>query len=191
MWSRCLVFIRRNNGRHKSLLITEFYAENKPDSGESTQIRPLFKIFWNRISLFGPELLVFMLVWLYVGFKLTESLCLCLTNASFPLCLPLDELVFKKSSQLIPFSSMSPADSVLQATGYKRKGGHFITTMEQTWRTSYRYSFLFPFQEKHKQELEDMRKAGHEALSIIVDEYKVGAEILLPLQTQGKLFSCA
>ncbi|XP_036092647.1 coiled-coil domain-containing protein 91 isoform X6 [Rousettus aegyptiacus] len=27
-------------------------------------------------------------------------------------------------------------------------------------------------QEKHKQELEDMRKAGHEALSIIVDEYK-------------------
>lgn len=52
-------------------------------------------------------------------------------------------------------------------------------------------SFLFPFQEKHKQELEDMRKAGHEALSIIVDEYKVGAEILLPLQTQGKLFSCA
>ncbi|XP_076424469.1 coiled-coil domain-containing protein 91 isoform X4 [Peromyscus maniculatus bairdii] len=26
--------------------------------------------------------------------------------------------------------------------------------------------------EKHKQELEDMRKAGHEALSIIVDEYK-------------------
>lgn len=35
--------------------------------------------------------------------------------------------------------------------------------------------FLFPFQEKHKQELEDMRKAGHEALSIIVDEYKVGS----------------
>nr|KAF6494078.1 coiled-coil domain containing 91 [Rousettus aegyptiacus] len=28
-------------------------------------------------------------------------------------------------------------------------------------------------QEKHKQELEDMRKAGHEALSIIVDEYKI------------------
>ncbi|XP_077026536.1 coiled-coil domain-containing protein 91 isoform X4 [Tamandua tetradactyla] len=27
-------------------------------------------------------------------------------------------------------------------------------------------------QEKHKQELEDMRKAGHEALSIIVEEYK-------------------
>lgn len=27
-------------------------------------------------------------------------------------------------------------------------------------------------QEKHKQELEDMRKMGHEALSIIVDEYK-------------------
>lgn len=33
--------------------------------------------------------------------------------------------------------------------------------------------FLSFFQEKHKQELEDMRKAGHEALSIIVDEYKV------------------
>ena len=33
--------------------------------------------------------------------------------------------------------------------------------------------FLIFFQEKHKQELEDMRKAGHEALSIIVDEYKV------------------
>ena len=32
--------------------------------------------------------------------------------------------------------------------------------------------FIFFF-EKHKQELEDMRKAGHEALSIIVDEYKV------------------
>ncbi|GAB0177329.1 mitochondrial enolase superfamily member 1 [Grus japonensis] len=28
-------------------------------------------------------------------------------------------------------------------------------------------------QEKHKQELEDMRKAGHEALSIIVEEFKV------------------
>ncbi|XP_008941206.1 PREDICTED: coiled-coil domain-containing protein 91-like, partial [Merops nubicus] len=27
-------------------------------------------------------------------------------------------------------------------------------------------------QEKHKQELEDMRKAGHEALSIIVEEFK-------------------
>ncbi|GAB5573645.1 coiled-coil domain-containing protein 91 isoform X10 [Prionailurus iriomotensis] len=34
-------------------------------------------------------------------------------------------------------------------------------------------SSLGGFQEdKHKQELEDMRKAGHEALSIIVDEYK-------------------
>ncbi|XP_013004789.1 coiled-coil domain-containing protein 91 isoform X3 [Cavia porcellus] len=30
-------------------------------------------------------------------------------------------------------------------------------------------------QEKHKQELEDMRKMGHEALGIIVDEYKVEA----------------
>uniref|UniRef100_A0A8C3GKE7 Coiled-coil domain containing 91 n=1 Tax=Cairina moschata TaxID=8855 RepID=A0A8C3GKE7_CAIMO len=28
-------------------------------------------------------------------------------------------------------------------------------------------------QEKHKQELEDMRQAGHEALSIIVEEFKV------------------
>lgn len=28
-------------------------------------------------------------------------------------------------------------------------------------------------QEKHKQELEDMRKAGHEALTIIVEEFKV------------------
>lgn len=36
-------------------------------------------------------------------------------------------------------------------------------------------NFSLPFQEKHKQELEDMRKAGHEALSIIVDEYKVGS----------------
>jgi hypothetical protein len=36
-------------------------------------------------------------------------------------------------------------------------------------------NFFLPFQEKHKQELEDMRKAGHEALSIIVDEYKVGS----------------
>lgn len=34
------------------------------------------------------------------------------------------------------------------------------------------FTFFF-LQEKHKQELEDMRKAGHEALSIIVDEYKV------------------
>ncbi|XP_031239800.1 coiled-coil domain-containing protein 91 isoform X3 [Mastomys coucha] len=31
---------------------------------------------------------------------------------------------------------------------------------------------LLSCHEKHKQELEDMRKAGHEALSIIVDEYK-------------------
>lgn len=35
------------------------------------------------------------------------------------------------------------------------------------------HGLLFFLQEKHKQELEDMRKAGHEALSIIVDEYKV------------------
>lgn len=34
------------------------------------------------------------------------------------------------------------------------------------------FTFFFS-QEKHKQELEDMRKAGHEALTIIVDEYKV------------------
>lgn len=39
-------------------------------------------------------------------------------------------------------------------------------------RTYHGLLFLL-LQEKHKQELEDMRKAGHEALSIIVDEYKV------------------
>lgn len=32
---------------------------------------------------------------------------------------------------------------------------------------------VFFVQEKHKQELEDMRKAGHEALTIIVEEFKV------------------
>lgn len=33
--------------------------------------------------------------------------------------------------------------------------------------------FCIFVQEKHKQELEDMRKAGHEALTIIVEEFKV------------------
>lgn len=40
-------------------------------------------------------------------------------------------------------------------------------------KRKYHGLLFFFFQEKHKQELEDMRKAGHEALSIIVDEYKV------------------
>ncbi|KAM5174866.1 coiled-coil domain-containing protein 91 isoform X2 [Ictidomys tridecemlineatus] len=42
-------------------------------------------------------------------------------------------------------------------------------------------------QEKHKQELEDMRKAGHEALSIIVDEYK-HQRLLEMLDTEKDLF---
>lgn len=33
--------------------------------------------------------------------------------------------------------------------------------------------FCIFVQEKHKKELEDMRKAGHEALTIIVEEFKV------------------
>ncbi|CAO2607242.1 Coiled-coil domain-containing protein 91 [Lemmus lemmus] len=41
-------------------------------------------------------------------------------------------------------------------------------------------------QEKHKQELEDMRKAGHEALSIIVDEYK-HQRLLEVLDTEKEL----
>ncbi|NP_001127307.1 coiled-coil domain-containing protein 91 [Pongo abelii] len=41
-------------------------------------------------------------------------------------------------------------------------------------------------QEKHKQELEDMRKAGHEALSIIVDEYK-HQRLLEMLDTEKEL----
>ncbi|XP_069894221.1 coiled-coil domain-containing protein 91 isoform X5 [Dipodomys merriami] len=41
-------------------------------------------------------------------------------------------------------------------------------------------------QEKHKQELEDMRKAGHEALSIIVDEYK-HQRLLEMLDTEEEL----
>ncbi|KAM5299604.1 coiled-coil domain-containing protein 91 isoform 3-T3 [Ctenodactylus gundi] len=46
-----------------------------------------------------------------------------------------------------------------------------------------RYKVL---QEKHKQELEDMRKAGHEALSIIVDEYK-HQRLLEMLDTEKEL----
>ncbi|XP_069905690.1 coiled-coil domain-containing protein 91 isoform X14 [Oryctolagus cuniculus] len=41
-------------------------------------------------------------------------------------------------------------------------------------------------QDKHKQELEDMRKAGHEALSIIVDEYK-HQRLLEMLDTEKEL----
>ncbi|KAM6153126.1 coiled-coil domain-containing protein 91 isoform 6-T6 [Erethizon dorsatum] len=41
-------------------------------------------------------------------------------------------------------------------------------------------------QEKHKQELEDMRKMGHEALGIIVDEYK-HQRLLEMLDTEKKL----
>ncbi|XP_073171430.1 coiled-coil domain-containing protein 91 isoform X6 [Lepidochelys kempii] len=52
--------------------------------------------------------------------------------------------------------------SILQADFLKEKEGEFISHHD-------RYKKL---QEKHKLELEDMRKAGHEALTIIVEEFK-------------------
>uniref|UniRef100_A0A3Q2I0T3 Coiled-coil domain containing 91 n=2 Tax=Equus caballus TaxID=9796 RepID=A0A3Q2I0T3_HORSE len=61
--------------------------------------------------------------------------------------------------------SLMEKHSVLEKDFLKEKEQEAISFQE-------RYKEL---QEKHKQELEDMRKAGHEALSIIVDEYKVEA----------------
>ncbi|XP_032288625.1 coiled-coil domain-containing protein 91 isoform X1 [Phoca vitulina] len=58
--------------------------------------------------------------------------------------------------------SLMEKHSVLEKDFLKEKEQEAISFQE-------RYKEL---QEKHKQELEDMRKAGHEALSIIVDEYK-------------------
>nr|XP_042700464.1 coiled-coil domain-containing protein 91 isoform X4 [Chrysemys picta bellii] len=52
--------------------------------------------------------------------------------------------------------------SILQTDFLKEKEGEFISHED-------RYKKL---QEKHKLELEDMRKAGHEALTIIVEEFK-------------------
>nr|XP_058937544.1 coiled-coil domain-containing protein 91 isoform X1 [Kogia breviceps] len=61
--------------------------------------------------------------------------------------------------------SLMEKHSVLEKDFLKEKEQEAISFQD-------RYKEL---QEKHKQELEDMRKAGHEALSIIVDEYKVVA----------------
>uniref|UniRef100_A0A8P0TEI6 Coiled-coil domain containing 91 n=1 Tax=Canis lupus familiaris TaxID=9615 RepID=A0A8P0TEI6_CANLF len=58
--------------------------------------------------------------------------------------------------------SLMEKHSVLEKDFLKEKEQEAISFQD-------RYKEL---QEKHKQELEDMRKAGHEALSIIVDEYK-------------------
>nr|XP_036876273.1 coiled-coil domain-containing protein 91 isoform X1 [Manis javanica]XP_036876274.1 coiled-coil domain-containing protein 91 isoform X1 [Manis javanica] len=58
--------------------------------------------------------------------------------------------------------SLMENHSVLEKDFLKEKEQEAISLQD-------RYKQL---QEKHKQELEDMRKAGHEALSIIVDEYK-------------------
>uniref|UniRef100_A0A452J5P2 Uncharacterized protein n=1 Tax=Gopherus agassizii TaxID=38772 RepID=A0A452J5P2_9SAUR len=52
--------------------------------------------------------------------------------------------------------------SIVQTDFLKEKEGEFISHQD-------RYKKL---QEKHKLELEDMRKAGHEALTIIVEEFK-------------------
>ncbi|XP_067387088.1 coiled-coil domain-containing protein 91 isoform X2 [Emydura macquarii macquarii] len=52
--------------------------------------------------------------------------------------------------------------NILQSDFLKEKEGEFISHQD-------RYKKL---QEKHKLELEDMRKAGHEALTIIVEEFK-------------------
>ncbi|XP_037590184.1 coiled-coil domain-containing protein 91 isoform X7 [Cebus imitator] len=59
-------------------------------------------------------------------------------------------------------------ESLMEKHNVLEKG--FLKEKEQeaiSFQDSYK-----ELQEKHKQELEDMRKAGHEALSIIVDEYK-------------------
>lgn len=45
--------------------------------------------------------------------------------------------------------------------------------------------FLSGFQEQHSSSLEEMRRAGHESLSIIVEEFKVSAPLILcPANTE-------
>uniref|UniRef100_A0A8C4XY43 Coiled-coil domain containing 91 n=2 Tax=Gopherus evgoodei TaxID=1825980 RepID=A0A8C4XY43_9SAUR len=58
--------------------------------------------------------------------------------------------------------------SIVQTDFLKEKEGEFISHQD-------RYKKL---QEKHKLELEDMRKAGHEALTIIVEEFKIEKEVM-------------
>ncbi|XP_070477036.1 coiled-coil domain-containing protein 91 isoform X13 [Equus przewalskii] len=72
--------------------------------------------------------------------------------------------------------SLMEKHSVLEKDFLKEKEQEAISFQE-------RYKEL---QEKHKQELEDMRKAGHEALSIIVDEYK-HQRLLEMLDTEKEL----
>ncbi|KAL1775623.1 coiled-coil domain-containing protein 91 isoform X1, partial [Sigmodon hispidus] len=73
-------------------------------------------------------------------------------------------------------------DSLMEKHSVLEKG--FLKEKEQdavSFQARYR-----ELQEKHKQELEDMRKAGHEALSIIVDEYK-HQRLLEVLDTEKEL----
>uniref|UniRef100_A0A8D0IVX9 Coiled-coil domain containing 91 n=3 Tax=Sus scrofa TaxID=9823 RepID=A0A8D0IVX9_PIG len=72
--------------------------------------------------------------------------------------------------------SLMEKHSVLEKDFLKEKEQEAISFQD-------RYKEL---QEKHKQELEDMRKAGHEALSIIVDEYK-HQRLLEMLDTEKEL----
>ncbi|XP_032139539.1 coiled-coil domain-containing protein 91 isoform X11 [Sapajus apella] len=73
-------------------------------------------------------------------------------------------------------------ESLMEKHNVLEKG--FLKEKEQeaiSFQDSYK-----ELQEKHKQELEDMRKAGHEALSIIVDEYK-HQRLLEMLDTEKEL----
>ncbi|XP_043417976.1 coiled-coil domain-containing protein 91 isoform X5 [Prionailurus bengalensis] len=72
--------------------------------------------------------------------------------------------------------SLMEKHSVLEKDFLKEKEQEAISFQD-------RYKEL---QDKHKQELEDMRKAGHEALSIIVDEYK-HQRLLEMLDTEKEL----
>ena len=50
------------------------------------------------------------------------------------------------------------------------------------------------FQTKHEAEIEELRKAGHDAVAIIVEEYKVGSSVRsfkLALSCQERLVSVA
>uniref|UniRef100_A0A674KEG4 Coiled-coil domain containing 91 n=1 Tax=Terrapene triunguis TaxID=2587831 RepID=A0A674KEG4_9SAUR len=65
--------------------------------------------------------------------------------------------------------------SILQTDFLKEKEGEFISHQD-------RYKKL---QEKHKLEFEDMRKAGHEALTIIVEEFKALLQSTVQKQEEG------
>ena len=45
--------------------------------------------------------------------------------------------------------------------------------MFNNWLCTYHLGYIHQLQEQHKKEIEEIRKAGHDALAVIVEEYKV------------------